>query len=83
MGVDLQAVSCMKLDLRREALLIIPENDQDRAFIEDTLGLKRSGARIALTRVPDVELGYVKGDRYVLKSVVIAPAEAQEEDLKS
>ncbi len=58
----------MKLDLKRDALLIIPESDADRAFIEDTLGLDTDGAHMVLTRVCDVALGYSKTDTYVLKT---------------
>ncbi len=58
----------MKLDLKRDALLIIPESDADRAYIEDTLGLDANGAHAVLTRVCDVALGYAKADLYVLKT---------------
>ncbi len=58
----------MRLDLKRDAILIIPETDADRAYIEDTLGLKANDAHIVLTRVCDVSLGYAKTDSYVLKT---------------
>lgn len=58
----------MKLDLKRDALLIVPECDADRAYIEDTLGLKTDRATAVLRRVCDVALGYAKTDTYVLKT---------------
>lgn len=68
----------MKLDLKRDALLIIPETEQDRAYVEDTLGMKTAGAQISLERVADVTLGYAKLDSYVLKALapVVLPAAA-------
>ncbi len=63
----------MKLDLKRDALLIIPECDADRAYIEDTLGFKVDGTKITLARVCDVALGYSKTDTYVLKTLPPTP----------
>lgn len=40
----------MKFEIRRRGIVIIPENDQDRAYIEDTIGLKDDGAYVLLTR---------------------------------
>jgi hypothetical protein len=40
----------MKFEIRRDGIVVIPENDQDRAYIEDTLGLKKDGEYILLTR---------------------------------
>ncbi len=58
----------MRLDLKRDALLIVPESDADRAYIEDTLGLINEGSHIELARICDVTLGYAKTDTYVLKT---------------
>jgi hypothetical protein len=43
----------MKFEIRRNKIVVSPENDQDVAFIEDTLGLKENGASINLTRHED------------------------------
>jgi hypothetical protein len=58
----------MKLDLRRECIVIIPESDQDVAFIEDSLGLKKNGDMIACQRVNEVAMGFVKNDLFVLRT---------------
>ncbi len=59
----------MRIEIKRDALLIIPEDELDRAFIEDTLHLKAAGDALAFERVNDVALGYQKTDAYVLKGV--------------
>lgn len=63
----------MRLDIRRDALLIIPENDLDCAFLEDTLGARREGDTLTLERVGEVSLGYKQSDRFVLKALPIKP----------
>lgn len=60
----------MRLDLKRDAILIIPESDVDQAFIEDSLGLKRDGDTLTLKRVEEVALGYKRPDSFVLKGLV-------------
>jgi hypothetical protein len=57
----------MKIDLKRDCLLIIPENDQDRAYIEDTLGLHTNSDYISAKRVDDVSLGFQKNDLFVIR----------------
>ena len=57
----------MKIDLKRDAILIIPESDQDRAFIEDTLKLTKSGDSVSVHRIDDVILGFAKPETFVLK----------------
>lgn len=57
----------MKIDIKRNSLIIIPENEQDRAFIEDTLGLKDDETTLEIKRVNDVSLGFHTEDRFVLK----------------
>jgi hypothetical protein len=47
----------MKIELHRDQLAIIPESAQDRAYLEDTLGLKTNGAIITLRRMNEVTLG--------------------------
>ena len=49
----------MKLELKRDAILLLPEDDQDKAFIEDTLACKENG-ELAFKRVCDVSLDYAK-----------------------
>ncbi len=57
----------MRLELKRDALLIIPESDADRAYIEDTLKIRTDDDALTLGRVTDVAFGYNKTDSYVLK----------------
>lgn len=40
----------MKFKVSRRGIEVIPENDQDTAYIEDTLGLKQDGDAIPLVR---------------------------------
>ena len=58
----------MTIELKRNCLLIVPENDHDRAFIEDTLKLKNDKDSVILRRINNVSLGFAEGDKYVLKS---------------
>ena len=50
----------MKIVLDRYTIKIIPENGQDIAFIEDTMGLWRDGEGITLERIDasDEESGF-------------------------
>lgn len=57
----------MRLEIKRNHLLLVPENEQDRAFIEDTLGLTKNGETIGIKRVNDVALGFQSDDKFVLK----------------
>jgi hypothetical protein len=43
----------MKIELDRWTIKIIPENEQDVAFIEDTMGLYKDGQTIDLERIDD------------------------------
>lgn len=63
----------MRIETRRDTMLIIPESDQDRAFIEDTLGMKGCESTISFSRLCDVAMGYHKPDSYVLKASPIVP----------
>ena len=63
----------MKLDLKRDAILIIPESEADRAYIEDTLGFKTDNAQCALKRICDIQLGFQKPETYVLKTISTQP----------
>ena len=60
----------MKVEIKRKQLVVEPENEQDRAFIEDTLGLKTKDSTLVLKRVDSVKLGFAKPDEYVLISDV-------------
>lgn len=40
----------MKLEVKAWGLTIIPENDQDQAYIRDTLGLRDEGDVVRLRR---------------------------------
>lgn len=41
----------MQMKINRDSMQIIPDNKIDDAYIEDTLGLKKEGDFIKLTRV--------------------------------
>jgi vacuolar-type H+-ATPase subunit D/Vma8 len=41
----------MKMNVNRSSIRIIPENEEDIAYIEDTLHLNRQGAYLKLTRM--------------------------------
>jgi hypothetical protein len=49
----------MKFEIRRHGIVIIPEDDQDVAYIEDTLGLKHAGTYTDLTRVNQMDLSSI------------------------
>ena len=40
----------IKIELERDGIKLIPESDLEIAFVEDTLGLKKNGDSIRLTR---------------------------------
>lgn len=48
-------------------MIIIPETDQDNAFIEDSLGMSLNGAKIDAEKVNDVNLGFKSDSKFVLK----------------
>jgi hypothetical protein len=47
----------MKIQIERNHISIIPESEQDRSYLEDTLGLKENGMFINLRRINEVALG--------------------------
>jgi len=56
----------MKMEVRRYRILILPENEEDKAYIEDTLGLKNEGDRLDCKRVNVIGLSsiaYIKISR--------------------
>jgi hypothetical protein len=50
----------MKLQVHRYTVVIIPESEQDIAFLEDTLGMKEDGDLIKLERVDTHSSGQVE-----------------------
>ena len=56
----------MRLQLERNAVLIIPESVADKAFLEDSLGAK-TGEELVVSKVHDVELGFKKSETWCLK----------------
>jgi len=40
----------MKFEIRRFGIVVIPETDEDKAYIEDTLGLRGEGDAVHLQR---------------------------------
>ena len=57
----------MKIECKRSSLTILPESAQDRAFIEDTLGLDKTGTSLKIERIDDVRLGFAEPETFVLK----------------
>lgn len=41
----------MKFELERKRILIVPQTEEDKAYIEDTLGLTNVGDSISLKRI--------------------------------
>ena len=50
----------MQLRIDRHTLLIIPESEQDVAFLEDTMGLRDDGDTIKFERVNDATDNWIK-----------------------
>jgi len=48
----------MKIELDRWTIRIIPENEQDIAFVEDTMGLYKDGQVIELERIDNDKSGF-------------------------
>lgn len=48
----------MKLELERKRVLIVPETDEDEAYIEDTLGLTKLGDTLLFKRVNACNKGF-------------------------
>jgi hypothetical protein len=57
----------VRIELKRNALLIVPESDADRAYIEDTLNLNEADQTAELVRVDDVTAGFHQHHSYVLR----------------
>tara|TARA_R100000008_G_C3536509_1_gene142328 strand:- start:286 stop:606 length:321 start_codon:yes stop_codon:yes gene_type:complete len=50
----------MKIQFDRFTISLIPENEQDVAFIEDTMGLSEDGSQISIERIDseNIEMGF-------------------------
>tara|TARA_Y100001938_G_C7842643_1_gene306869 strand:- start:261 stop:581 length:321 start_codon:yes stop_codon:yes gene_type:complete len=50
----------MKIEFDRFTIRIIPENEQDVAFVEDTMGLCEDGSTISIERIDseNIEMGF-------------------------
>jgi len=48
----------MKIELDRWTIRLIPENEQDIAFVEDTMGLYKDGQTIELERIDTERDGF-------------------------
>ena len=50
----------MKIEFDRFTIRIIPENEQDVAFIEDTMGLCEDGSTLSIERIDseNIEMGF-------------------------
>jgi len=60
-------VSDMRIELKRNSLIIVPETDQDKAFLEDSIGLKTDGDKVDIRRVAEVKMGFKNDGEFVLK----------------
>jgi hypothetical protein len=49
----------MKFELERKRILIIPQTEEDEAYIEDTLGLTKAGDSILLKRINAYNVGFL------------------------
>lgn len=49
----------MKFEVERNRILIIPQNEEDTAYIEDTLGLKEEKAEITARRINAIGLSCI------------------------
>jgi hypothetical protein len=50
----------MQLRLNRETIVIIPETDQDVAFLEDTMRLRNDGDIVKFERIDDPSKNWIK-----------------------
>lgn len=57
----------MKLEIKKDSIVVIPESEQDSAFLEDTMGFKQDGGKAEITRINDVSLGFHNKEKFVLK----------------
>lgn len=64
----------MRLELKRGHLLMIPEGDADKAYIEDTLRITEKSPRATIERIHDVKMGFADTDSFVLK---LSPAKEE------
>lgn len=48
----------MRIEIKRQGMQIIPENEQDIAYIEDSLNLRHEGEFIYLERVARTRASY-------------------------
>jgi hypothetical protein len=50
----------MKIEFDRFTLRIVPENEQDVAFIEDTMGLCEDGSEVSIERIDseNIKMGF-------------------------
>ena len=57
----------MKLEIGRYSIKIIPENEQDEAYIIDTLGLKKKDETVPLKRIAvmgiDTAIAYLEAKK--------------------
>ena len=68
----------MRFEVRRYHLVVIPENDEDNAYIEDTLGLKSDRQAIQLVRRNVIGLRCI-----AYLETFVAPVLNQEDQFKS
>ena len=56
----------MKLEIKKNSLVIIPENPHDETFITDSLKLEKQGDSLKAERVDDIAVGF-KNDKFCIK----------------
>lgn len=66
----------MKFEIRRHSIVVIPETDEDRAYIEDTLGLKKDGDALLLRRKNAMGIGSIAYLETIHEMPTNIPAEA-------
>ena len=57
----------MNLIIKRNHIIIVPESDQDKSFLEDSLKLTENGKEIKCSRIDDVACGFQNNSSYVIK----------------
>lgn len=55
----------MRIEVKKDGMIIVPESDIDKAFIEDSMELKNNDS-VVFTRINDVGLGFENKENYVL-----------------
>jgi len=63
----------MKFELGRYGIRVVPENDLDQAYIEDTLGLRKQGDYVPLVRVNVISMNKLAYVETITKNSITKP----------